>query len=57
MTLTVPTCPIADSILDEVKSKVENIKAVREAEIHLTFDPPWDPANLSEEAKLELGLL
>jgi len=57
MTLTAPNCPLADSILEEVKIKVENIKGVREAEIHLTFDPPWDPAKLSEEAKLELGML
>jgi FeS assembly SUF system protein len=57
MTLTAPNCPVADSILEEVKIKVANIQGVKEAKVNLTFDPPWDMENLSEEAKLELGML
>jgi FeS assembly SUF system protein len=57
MTLTAPNCPVADSLLEEVREKVGNIKGVKEAQVQLTFDPPWDMANLSEEARLELGML
>ncbi len=57
MTLTAPNCPVADSLLLEVKEKVESIEGIRSAEINLVFDPPWDPSMLSDEAKLELGLL
>lgn len=57
MTLTAPNCPVADSLLLEVKEKVQAIGGVREAVINLTFDPPWDESNLSDEAKLELGLM
>ena len=57
MTLTAPNCPVADSLLMEVKEKVETVEGVREAEINLVFDPPWDPSMLSDEAKLELGML
>ena len=57
MTLTAPNCPVADSLLAEVKDKVAAIEGVKEATVNLTFDPPWDMASLSEEAKLELGML
>ncbi len=57
MTLTAPNCPVADSLLREVKEKTESIEGVREAEINLVFDPPWDSSMLSDEAKLELGML
>jgi FeS assembly SUF system protein len=57
MTLTAPNCPVADSLLREVKEKIETIEGVREAEINLVFDPPWDPSMLSDEARLELGML
>jgi FeS assembly SUF system protein len=57
MTLTAPNCPVADSLLLEVKEKTESIEGVREAEINLVFDPPWDSSMLSDEAKLELGML
>lgn len=57
MTLTAPNCPVADSLLREVKEKTETIEGVREAEINLVFDPPWDSSMLSDEAKLELGML
>ncbi len=57
MTLTAPNCPIADELLAEVQQKVEAIEGVESADLKLTFDPPWDESKLSEEAKLELGLL
>jgi FeS assembly SUF system protein len=57
MTLTAPNCPVADSLLLEVRQKVETVEGVRGAEVNLVFDPPWDPSMLSDEAKLELGML
>ena len=57
MTLTAPNCPMADDILHEVKEKVEGVKGVRSLDLKLTFDPPWDESNLTDEARLELGLL
>jgi FeS assembly SUF system protein len=57
MTLTAPNCPVADSLLMEVKEKVDAVEGVRSAEVNLVFDPPWDPSMLSDEAKLELGML
>ena len=57
MTLTAPNCPMADEIIADVEQRVKNVKGVSSAKINLTFDPPWDPSMLSEEARLELGLL
>lgn len=57
MTLTAPNCPMADDILREVKEKVEAVEGVKSVDLKLTFDPPWDESNLTEEARLELGLL
>ena len=57
MTLTTPNCPVADSLPQEVKEKVQSINEVNEAEVELTFDPPWTRDLMSEEAKLELGFL
>jgi len=57
MTLTTPNCPVADSIIAEVQQKVESTEGVKSVNLKLTFDPPWDESNLTEEAKLELGLL
>ena len=57
MTLTSPNCPVADSLPLEVKEKVKMVEGVKDAEVELTFDPPWDQDMLSEEAKLELGFL
>jgi len=56
MTLTTPNCPVAESLPDEVQEKVKSIEGVKEVDLKLTFDPPWDQDMLSEEAKLELGL-
>lgn len=57
MTLTTPNCPIADSIIAEVQEKVEATDGVKSVNLKLTFDPPWDESHLTDEAKLELGLL
>ncbi|MEL6676292.1 MAG: SUF system Fe-S cluster assembly protein [Bacteroidota bacterium] len=57
MTLTAPACPAAEIIPEEVKQKVEELEAVDDCEVEITFDPPWDKEMMSEEAKLELGFL
>lgn len=57
MTLTTPNCPVAESMPQEVKDKVASLKMVKDAEVELTFDPPWSQELMSEEAKLELGML
>jgi FeS assembly SUF system protein len=57
MTLTAPNCPIADQILQEVEHQVKNIDGVNQAKVNLVFDPPWDKDMMSDEAKLELGLI
>jgi FeS assembly SUF system protein len=57
MTLTAPNCPLAEELIEEVKYKVAGTRGVKECDLKLTFNPPWDKNMLSEEAKLELGLL
>jgi FeS assembly SUF system protein len=57
MTLTTPNCPIAEDILREVRDKVEAVDGVNFLDLKLTFDPPWDESNLTDEARLELGLM
>lgn len=57
MTLTAPNCPLAEELIEEVKYKVSGTRGVKECELKLTFQPPWDKSMLSEEAKLELGFL
>ncbi len=57
MTLTSPNCPVAESLPKEVEEKVESIKTIKSAKVEITFDPPWNKDLMSEEAKLELGLL
>ena len=57
MTLTAPGCPVADSIVREVKERVELVYGVKEAEVELTFDPPWTQDFISEEGKLMLGMM
>ncbi|RRA91092.1 SUF system Fe-S cluster assembly protein [Paenimyroides viscosum] len=57
MTLTSPNCPVAETLPMEVKEKVSSINMVKDVEIELTFDPPWEKDMMSEEAKLELGML
>ncbi len=57
MTLTAPNCPMADDLLGEVNQKVKGIEGVKDLDLKLTFDPPWDKSMLSDEAALALGLL
>nr|WP_314896615.1 SUF system Fe-S cluster assembly protein [uncultured Flavobacterium sp.] len=57
MTLTSPNCPVAESLPREVEEKVKSITNVKDAEVEITFDPPWSKDLMSEEAKLELGML
>jgi FeS assembly SUF system protein len=57
MTLTSPNCPVAETLPMEVEEKVKSIDALKDVEVEITFDPPWTQDLMSEEAKLELGLL
>ena len=57
MTLTSPNCPVAESLPQEVQEKVKSIDDVNDCEVEMTFDPPWNKDIMSEEAKLELGML
>jgi FeS assembly SUF system protein len=57
MTLTTPHCPVAESMPGEVELRVSSVPGVRDAEVNLVWDPPWDPAKMSDEARLELGML
>ena len=57
MTLTSPNCPVAESLPQEVKTKIELIEGLKEVEVILLFDPPWDKDMMSEEAKFELGFM
>jgi FeS assembly SUF system protein len=56
MTLTSPGCPVGPLLLKQVKRSVKKITGVNAVEVYLVFDPPWDPGNLSEEVRLELGV-
>jgi FeS assembly SUF system protein len=56
MTLTAPGCPIANYILNDVETVVKSLEGVKQVEIELTYDPPWSPDMISEDAKKELGL-
>jgi FeS assembly SUF system protein len=57
MTLTTPNCPVAESMPGEVELRVGAVPGVGSAEVNLIWDPPWDPQKMSDEAKLELGML
>ena len=57
MTLTSPNCPVAETHPVEVEEKVKSLDLVKDAEVEITFEPPWSQDLMSEEAKLELGLL
>lgn len=57
MTLTTPHCPVAESMPGEVEMRVGAVPGVGDAEVSLVWDPPWDPQKMSDEAKLELGML
>ena len=55
MTFTAPSCPAADFILEDVRSKVESVKGVKAANVNLVCEPAWDQSMMSDEAKIELG--
>jgi len=55
MTFTAPSCPAADFILEDVRTKVESVQGVTAANINLVFEPAWDQSMMSEEARIELG--
>ena len=57
MTLTAPNCPMADELVDNVNTGVRDVTGVTDVSINLTFEPPWTTDKLSEEAKLDLGML
>ena len=57
MTLTSPNSPVAETLPKEVEEKVDSIESIKSAKVEITFDPPWNKDLMSEEAKLELGLL
>ena len=56
MTLTSPNCPVAESLPNEVKNSIKEIKDVKEVDLDLVWEPPWDKSMMSEAAKLELNL-
>jgi FeS assembly SUF system protein len=57
MTLTTPHCPVAESMPGEVEMRVMAVPGIATAEVNLVWDPPWNPASMSDEARLELGML
>ena len=56
MTLTSPNCPVAESLPNEVKNSVKEIKEVKDFDLNLVWEPPWDKSMMTESAKLELNL-
>jgi FeS assembly SUF system protein len=57
MTLTAPSCPAADFILEDVRQKLETLSGLTKVDVQLVFEPEWNKDMMSEEAKVELGLL
>lgn len=57
MTLTSPNCPVAESLPMEVEDKIRGIKDVKSAKVTITFEPPWDMSMITEEARLEMGIM
>jgi len=57
MTLTTPNCPVADVMPQQVKEEISYLTGVKNVEVEITFDPPWDQDLISDVAKLELGLM
>ena len=57
MTLTTPHCPVAESMPQEVELRVEAVPGIRDAEVNLVWEPAWSPATMTDEARLELGML
>ena len=57
MTLTAPSCPAVDFIVEDVRMKVESVEGVKDVDIDIVYEPAWDKSMMSEEAQLELGFL
>ena len=57
MTLTAPNCPMADFLFEDIRQKVESIEGVKSVNVQLVYEPDWDQSMMTEEAKLELGML
>jgi FeS assembly SUF system protein len=57
MTLTTPHCPVAESLPQEVELRAMSVPGIRDAVVNLVWEPPWDPSKMSDEARLELGML
>lgn len=57
MTLTSPSCPVAETLPPEVEQKIKDVEGVRSAKVEITFDPPWEKEMMSEVAQLELGFM
>ncbi|MFN7323902.1 MAG: SUF system Fe-S cluster assembly protein, partial [Sphingomonadales bacterium] len=57
MTLTTPHCPVAESMPGEVELRVGAVPGIGDAEVNLVWDPPWGPDKMTDEARLELGML
>ena len=57
MTLTSPNCPVAESLPLEIEEKVGKINEINDVKVNIVFEPPWTKEMMSEEAKLELGML
>jgi len=55
MTFTAPSCPAADFILEDVRTKVESVEGTADVNVNLVFEPAWDQSMMSEEARIELG--
>ena len=55
MTFTAPSCPAADFIIEDVRTKVEAINGVKSANVNMVFEPEWDKSMMTEEARVELG--
>ena len=57
MTFTAPNCPAADFILEDVRPKIESVDGVKSSNVNLVFEPAWDQSMMTEEARVELGLV
>jgi len=57
MTLTSPNCPMTDVLIYQIESRLKLVEGIEEVKVNLTFEPPWDQEMISEEGKLQLGLL
>jgi FeS assembly SUF system protein len=57
MTLTSPSCPVAETLPPETEQKIAEVEGVRKAKVEITFEPPWEKSMMSEVAQLELGFM